>query len=50
MPPRIASRVSSPWGSHISFGKLEPPEYADLPRFLTCAGLALAQDDEVMGL
>lgn len=47
---RIASRVSSPWGSHISFGKLEPPEHADLPRFLTCAGLALAQDEEVVGL
>lgn len=46
---RIACRVSSPWGSHISFGKLEPPEHADLPRFLTCAGLALAQDEQVVG-
>jgi Tfp pilus assembly PilM family ATPase len=47
---RIACRVASPWGQHISFGKLEPPEHADLPRFLTCAGLALAQDDQVVGL
>jgi type IV pilus assembly protein PilM len=46
----IPSRVSSPWGNHISFGKLEPPEHADLPRFLTCAGLALAHDEEVFGL
>jgi type IV pilus assembly protein PilM len=45
----IATRVSSPWGTHISFGKLEPPEHADLPRFLTCAGLALAPDEEVAG-
>ena len=45
----IATRVSSPWGTHISFGKLEPPEHADLPRFLTCAGLALAPDEEVTG-
>lgn len=44
---RIATRVSSPWGEHISFGKLEPPEAADLPRFLTCAGSAVATDIEV---
>lgn len=44
---RIATRVSSPWGEHISFGKLEPPEAADLPRFLTCAGSAVATDYEV---
>ena len=44
------TRVSAPWGSHISFGKLEPPEHADLPRFLTCAGLALASDEEAVGL
>lgn len=43
----IATRVSSPWGNHITFGKLEPPEHADLPRFLTCAGLALANDEEI---
>lgn len=41
---RIATRVSSPWGGHISFGKIEPPESADLPRFLTCAGAAVASD------
>ncbi len=41
------ARVSSPWGSHISFGKLEPPELADLPRFLTCAGLALTSNEEI---
>jgi type IV pilus assembly protein PilM len=46
---RIACRVSSPWGAHISFGKLEPPEHADLPRFLTCAGLALAHDEQAVG-
>lgn len=46
----IPTRVSSPWGNHITFGKLEPPEHADLPRFLTCAGLALARDDEVFEL
>ncbi len=46
----VATRVSSPWGTKISFGKLEPPEHADLPRFLTCAGLALARDDEELGL
>lgn len=43
----IPTRVSSPWSKYITFGKLEPPEHADLPRFLTCAGLALAQSDEV---
>ncbi|MFO0971189.1 MAG: type IV pilus assembly protein PilM [Candidatus Saccharimonadales bacterium] len=43
----IPSRVSSPWSNNIHFGRLEPPEFADLPRFLTCAGLALAQEDEV---
>lgn len=47
---RLPTRVSSPWGSHISFGTLEPPEHADLPRFLTCAGLALAKDDQVVGI
>lgn len=46
---RIACRVASPWGGHISFGKLEPPEHADLPRFLTCAGLALVKDEQVLG-
>lgn len=45
----IATRVSSPWGKYISFGKLEPPEYADMPRFLTCAGLALTDDEEIFG-
>lgn len=44
----IATRVSSPWGSHITFGKIEPPEHADLPRFLTCAGLAMATDEEAL--
>lgn len=47
---RISARVSSPWGKRISFGKLEPPEHTDLPRFLTAAGLALAHDDEVVSL
>lgn len=41
------TRVSSPWSKFITFGKLEPPEHADLPRFLTCAGLALAEEKEV---
>ena len=41
------ARVSAPWGSHISFGKLEPPELANLPRFLTCAGLALTSNEEI---
>ncbi len=45
----IPTRVSAPWGKHISFAHLEPPEYADLPRFLTCAGLALTKDDDVVG-
>ena len=44
----IATRVSSPWGSHINFGKIEPPEHVDLPRFLTCAGLAMASDEEAL--
>lgn len=44
----IATRVSSPWGGHITFGKIEPPEHADLPRFLTCAGLAMASDEEAL--
>lgn len=43
----IPSRVSSPWSRYVTFGKLEPPEFADLPRYLTCAGLALAEDEEV---
>ncbi len=43
---RIPTRVSSPWVNHISFGKLKPPDEADLPRFLTAAGLALADDKE----
>lgn len=43
----IPTTVSSPWGKYISFGKLEPPEHADLPRFLTCIGLALVHDEEV---
>jgi len=47
---RIPSRVSSPWGSHISFNKIEPPEHVNLPRFLTCAGLALAKEDEALSL
>lgn len=47
---RIPTRVSSPWGKHITFGKLEPPAHADLPRFLTCAGLALVHDEEALGL
>lgn len=46
----IATRVSSPWGKSISFGRLEPPEHVNLPRFLTCAGLALANDEETFGL
>ncbi len=46
----IPARVSSPWSKYITFGKLEPPEHADLPRFLTCAGLALAQVEEVFEL
>ncbi len=46
----LPTRVSSPWGAHVNFGRLEPPEHADLPRFLTCAGLALAEDNEVVGL
>lgn len=45
----IPTTVSSPWGKRISFGKLEPPARVDLPRFLTCAGLALVQDNEVLG-
>ena len=44
----ITTRVSSPWGTHITFGKIEPPERADLPRFLTCAGLAMASDGEAL--
>lgn len=47
---RIPTKVSSPWGSRITFGRLEPPEHTDLPRFLTSAGLALAGDDEALGL
>jgi len=46
----IPTRVSSPWLTQVTFGKLEPPEHADLPRFLTCAGLALAKDDQVVDL
>jgi type IV pilus assembly protein PilM len=46
---RIATRVSSPWGDYISFGKLEPPESADLPRYLTCAGSAMADDKDILG-
>lgn len=45
-----AARVVSPWGHGINFHKLEPPELADLPRFLTCAGLALATEEEVIGI
>lgn len=47
---RIPTKVSSPWGNRITFGKLEPPEHIDLPRFLTSAGLALAADYEALGL
>lgn len=47
---RIATRVSSPWADYISFGRLEPPEAADLPRYLTCGGSAMAEDREVLGL
>ena len=47
---RIPTRVSSPWGKHITFGKLEPPEHSDLPLFLTSAGLALAHDEEALNL
>jgi type IV pilus assembly protein PilM len=46
----VPSRVSSPWNSRVHFGKLEPPEFADLPRFLTCAGLALAREEDVFEL
>lgn len=46
---RIPTRVSAPWSKYIQFGNLEPPELADLPRFLTCAGLALAHDEEALG-
>lgn len=46
---RIATRVSSPWTDYISFGKLEPPESADLPRYLTCGGSAMAEDREFIG-
>lgn len=45
-----AARVVSPWGRSLQFGKLEPPELADLPRFLTCAGLALATEEEAIGV
>lgn len=44
---RIPTRVSSPWSSKISFGHLKPPLQADLPRFLTAAGLALAKESEI---
>ncbi len=47
---RVPARVSSPWNQNIIFKHLEPPEHADLPKFLTCAGLALAKDDEMVGL
>lgn len=40
-------RISSPWISNISFGKLIPPNKTDLPRFLSCAGLALSTESEV---
>lgn len=45
-----AARVVSPWGNKLQFSKIEPPELADLPRFLTSAGLALATEEEVMGI
>ncbi len=45
---RIPTKVSSPWTKHISFGHLQSPDVADLPRFLTAAGLALAKDEDVM--
>lgn len=44
----IATRVAAPWGNKVRFGKLEPPQLADLPRFLTCAGLALADEQEIV--
>lgn len=47
---RIPTKVSSPWGRNISFGHLKPPDVADLPHFLTCAGLALVRDEEIFGL
>ena len=47
---RIPTRVSSPWDTRIHFGKLKSPAKIDLPRFLTCAGLALAHDEEALGL
>jgi type IV pilus assembly protein PilM len=47
---RIPTKVSAPWGSDITFGHLEAPNPADLPRFLTCAGLALVRDEEIFGL
>lgn len=45
-----AVRVSSPWARDVQFGKLEPPEHADLPRFLTCIGLALTEDKDIFNL
>jgi type IV pilus assembly protein PilM len=47
---RTPTKVTAPWGNDISFGKLSPPDSADLPRFLTCAGLALVRDEEIFGL
>lgn len=46
----LPTRVSSPWNRFIRFDKIEPPEHADLPRFLTSVGLALAQEEEIFGL
>lgn len=47
---RIPTRVSSPWDTRITFGKIKSPAKHDLPRFLTAAGLALAHDEEALGL
>jgi type IV pilus assembly protein PilM len=47
---RIPTKVTAPWGTDISFGQLKPPESADLPRFLTCAGLALVRDEEIFNV
>ncbi len=44
----IPARVSSPWDKFIKFDELDYPDYSDLPHYLTCAGLALATEKDIV--
>jgi type IV pilus assembly protein PilM len=43
---RLPARMCSPW-SHISFGKLQPPNEIEKTMYITSAGLALLESKEI---